>query len=113
MESNVARIRRDFETIEKALGRGPEFQKAHVYAGIGWGIAGAFPAAPGAYPMMLPRSWGSARFIALIIGLPSLLSKGVAGKWVIFPFDNSTVVSGSLGMLATAIIAPLIMWWFA
>ena len=112
MNAEVSRIKQDLKIVEQAIGRGPEYQYAHVWAGIGWGIAGIAMVVGSLLPS-IPYAWTTVLFLALFVALPPLLSTWMSGKCVLVPYDNLKVSGLALSAIATAIITPMLLLWFA
>ena len=76
MNGGTDRLKQDLETIEEAVGAGPEFDRRHVWTAIGWGISGLILILLGLFSHIIPLwPWGKMIFLALGIGLPFILCR--------------------------------------
>lgn len=111
MNIELDRIKQDLKTMEAVIRREPEFDRRHVWVGIGWGIWGVVFILFGLLPHGVPRALPAFILIALLFLLPHFLPRLACRDLpAVPPKGDKEVNSTSVGLLILALSLGIIFW---
>jgi hypothetical protein len=113
MSIELDRIKQDLKTMEAVIRRGPEFDRRHVWASIGWGVWGVVFILFGLIPHVVPPALLTSILIALLFALPHFLPRLACRDLHPVRFNsmgNKQTKSGSVGLLIAGLSLGIIFW---